>query len=453
MYQKSLFIFRKSFRLHDNTGLIHALKNSKKVIPAFILTPEQVVKNSYKSNTCVQFMVESLKQLNTQLKKHNSRLFFFFGAQEKTVKKIIKKEGIDAVFFNNDHTAYAIKRDKKIAAVCKKYNVTLETHDDVLLHPPHAIKNSQKKPFVKFTPYFLKALRTKIHKPVLNRYKNYVSKTTKIIGEYKKSLSSFYKENKHPIISGGRKNALKILKTIKKFNTYSTQKDLLTYQTTLLSAFIKFGCISIREVHEKIKTNKELLRQLYWHDFYYVISHFFPHIYNGALNKKYNKITWSKHTKLFTAWKTGKTGFPVVDACMRQLNETGFITNRARLIVSNFLVKILLIDWRKGEKYFATKLIDYDPAVNNGNWQWVAGCGANAQPYFRTLNPWIQSKKCDKTGKYIKTWLPELQEIKYSDLHKWNKAYTKYPKIKYPKPIVDYNVQKEKMLKMYKRIS
>jgi deoxyribodipyrimidine photo-lyase len=450
MYTKALFVFRKSLRLHDNTGLIQALKNTKKVIPSFIFTPEQIRKNSYKSNKCVQFMIESLHDLNTQLEKHHSRLFYFFGPQEKVIETIIKKENIDAIFVNNDYTAYAIKRDKKIATICKKYNVAFKSHDDIMLHSPNTIQNSQKKPFVKFTPYLSKAIRTRTKKPVQNRYQNYINKHVTISGEYKKKLSAFYKENKDPIIKGGRKNATKILKKIKKYKIYEEQKDFLTYQTTMLSAFIKFGCISIREVYEKIKTNKALLRQLYWHDFYYTISHFFPHIYKGALNKKYDKIKWSKNTKHFTAWQKGKTGFPVVDACMRQLNQTGFITNRARLIVSNFLAKILLIHWRKGEKYFATKLIDYDPAVNNGNWQWVAGCGASAQPYFRTLNPLIQSKKYDKNGNYIKKWIPELKNVSNHDLHQWHSSYKKYQQVKYPKPIINYGNQKNKMLNTYK---
>ena len=252
---------------------------------------------------------------------------------------------------------------------------------------------------------------------------------------------------------GGRKNGLVILKKIKNFKNYDNKRNLLTYETTKLSAYIKFGCVSIREVFKAIKKtgSKDLIRQLYWRDFYYNILFFFPHVFGNALKTKYSKIIWPNNKSYFEKWKKGKTGFPVIDACMRQLNTTGFMHNRGRLIVSNFLIKLLLIDWQKGEKYFAQKLVDYDPAVNNGNWQWSASTGADSQPYFRIFNPWLQSKKFDKDCKFIKKWIPELQEVKATDIHKWDTKYQVYNGIKYPEPIINYKKMRVLCLALYKK--
>jgi len=454
MYKKSVFIFRRSFRLDDNTGLLHALKQSKKVIPIFIFTPEQVIKNSYKSNTCVQFMVQSLQDLDQQLRKKGSRLFYFFGKPDEVVQKLIKKHDIDAVCVNMDYTPYARKRDKKIAAVCKKHKIDFVTSEDILLNPVGSIQTGGDSPYLKYTPFFRKARRVKIKMSVKNNHKNYISRSIKLTYEFRGKLEKFYKPNEQAAVNGGRKEALKIIKRLKYFKDYDKKRNLLTYQTTMLSAYIKFGCVSIREVYHAIKkaTNvKDLIKQLYWRDFYYNIAYFFPYVFGAAMKKKYNKIKWPDKKTWFEKWKKGKTGFPVVDACMRELNTTGFMHNRGRLIVSSFLIKILFVDWRKGEKYFAKKLIDYDPSVNNGNWQWSASTGADSQPFFRVFNPWLQSKKFGPTGEYIKKWVPELQDVPTTDIHRWDTKYKDYKKIKYPTPIVDYKKNRKKILSLYKK--
>jgi len=453
MYKKAVFIFRRSLRLDDNIGLINALKLSKKVIPIFIFTPEQVVKNPYKSSNAVQFMIESLQDLDVQLQKKGGRLLYFFGKPDKIVQEIIEKEPIDAVFINQDYTPYSVKRDAGIKKVCEKYAVDCNSYEDLLLHAVGSVLTTNGKPYQKYTPYYRKCSRKKVASPQKNNHTNYMARRFKVDFAYTDTLSTFYKPNDAVSVKGGRQEALKILKQIKQFEGYDKLRNMLTYQTTLLAAYIKFGCVSIREVYYAIRSigSVDLVRQLYWRDFYYNIATSFPYVFMGPMKKKYAKIRWKDNKKLFDAWKKGKTGFPIVDACMRELNATGFMHNRGRLIVSNFLIKLLFIDWRKGERYFATQLADYDPSVNNGNWQWSASCGADSQPYFRIFNPWIQSKKFDPTCEYIKKWIPQLQEVKNIDIHKWGERYKKYTHIKYPLPIVDYKIKRAEALNLFNR--
>ena len=277
-------------------------------------------------------------------------------------------------------------------------------------------------------------------------------------GKYKstfKDIEKYYNINKKNNVNGGRKEALKILKNINSFSNYEKTRDVLSKNTTHLSAYLKFGCISIREVYHVVKNkfgiNDDIIKQLLWRDFYYHVGNEYT-IWGKSMKEKYNKIKWLYNKKHFNKWKNAMTGFPIVDAAMRQLNETGFMHNRGRLIVASFLIKNLQIDWLWGEKYFATQLIDYDPLVNNGNWQWVAGTGTDSQPYFRIFNPWSQSEKHDKDCIYIKKWIPELKNVDNKDIHKWYKTYKNYPNIKYPTPIIDYKKSREKTIDMYQKI-
>jgi deoxyribodipyrimidine photo-lyase len=265
-------------------------------------------------------------------------------------------------------------------------------------------------------------------------------------------MTKFTKINKNILSQGGRSAGLKVLDSaLKTQKHYSKTRDILSIHTSLLSPYIKFGCVSIREVFHKFRTIKDLTRQLIWREFYMNILYAHPHVLGHAMKPNYNKIRWRTNARYLHAWKTGNTGFPIVDAGMRQLNTTGYMHNRARLIVASFLTKTLLIDWREGEQYFAQKLVDYDPASNNGNWQWIASTGADSQPYFRIFNPYNQSAEVDEDAIYIKTWIPELKDIPAKEIHNWYKYHTEY-KIHYPAPIVDYSVQKEKAIEMYSSI-
>lgn len=448
---KSIFIFRRDIRLFDNTGLHEAIKHSQSVLPIFIFTPEQLVNNKYRSNNGVQFMIESLYELDNNLKKLGSKLYYFFGRPDKIVDQLIKSEKIDAVFANCDYTNYSKKRDKKLEKVCEKNNIQFKLSHDYLLKKPGSVMTGNKTPYVKFTPFMRTMKKLPVDQPVKTNFYQKLIKT-QIELEYIKDIHSFYTTNNQIAIHGGRKNAMKILTHITKFNEYNKKRDDLTYNTTHLSAYIKFGCLSIREVYHAIFNSmgnkNKLIDQLYWRDFYSQISFYYPHIYQGAMRVKYNKLKWSYDSNLFNKWKNGQTGYPLVDAGMRQLNKTGFMHNRTRLITSNFLVKVLHINWQEGERYYATQLVDYDPAVNNGNWQWSASTGTDAQPYFRIFNPWLQSKKHDPDAIYIKKWVPELITVSTKDIHQWFLTYTKY-KINYFPPCVDFHEQVKKTLNLY----
>jgi deoxyribodipyrimidine photo-lyase len=457
-YNKSLFIFRRDLRLNDNIGLMNALQNSKIIISVFIFTPEQLINNSYKSDNCVQFMMESLDDLNNSLKKKGSRLFYFFGKTNEIIDKILKhSRDIDSVYVNMDYTPYSIKRDVSIKKICNQNDVDFNCFEDVLLNPIGSIRNGSDNIYQKFTPYFKVATKTKIIDTNRNNYSNYINKKYKIVGEFKGNIHKFYNPNDKLAIRGGRTLGIKSLAKIKKFNKYNNNRNTLKMNTTQLSAYIKFGCVSIREVYHKFKkklgVKNDLIKQLYWRDFYYNISYEWPRVFqkNKNMKTKYDKIKWNTNTKHFKKWKDGMTGFPVVDAAMREMNVTGFMHNRGRLITSNFLIKILGINWKIGEKYFAQTLIDYDPSVNNGNWGWSAGSGADSQPYFRIFNPWLQSKKHDNGAIYIKKWIPELVGVHPDDIHQWYDFYDHedYSNIKYPKPMVNYTKMKQKTLKMY----
>ena len=284
------------------------------------------------------------------------------------------------------------------------------------------------------------ASKKAISYPIVNNFKNYY--TDHIISEYSpEKLLSTYNEN--IFFHGGRRNGLTILKNIKEFKEYAQTRDIPAFPTTGLSAHNKFGTLSIREVYYSIKdvlgASHPLIKQLYWRDFYTQIADHFPHVFGHNFLKKYKKLAWRNNTEHFKRWCTGTTGFPIVDAGMRQLNATGWMHNRARMIVASFLTKDLLIDWRWGEFYFAKQLADYDPAVNNGNWQWAASTGCDAQPYFRIFNPWIQQKNFDPQCTYIKQWVPELFDIPPKVIHTLHKNTVSIKD--YPRPIVDHAEQ------------
>ena len=448
----SIFIFRRDYRLYDNIGLINCLKNNKNIIPIFIFTPEQITnKNNYKSSNAIQFMIESLKELNQKIK-----LNLFFGNDIKVINEIINNNNIKSIYTNTDYSPFAIKRDIKINNFCKKNNILFKKYDDILLYDLNKIKTKIGSYYKKFTPYYKNVIKINVNSPI-----NYNLKNNKIINiKNKYSINfdyskKFYKNNLNINVIGGRKNGLKILKNIKYFKDYNNKRNILNINTTHLSSYIKFGCISIREVYHTIKNNlgikNQLIKQLIWRDFYFQLGYHNKNTFKGAMKDKYNKLKWSNSKSLFNKWKNGNTGYPIVDACMNQLNTTGYIHNRGRLIVASFLIKNLQIDWRWGEKYFAQKLVDYSPLINNGNYQWVASTGSDSQPYFRIFNPWLQSEKFDKECNYIKKWIPILKDVENKHIHKWFKYNNNY-KLKYPKPIVDYKKSKEKTLKMYNQI-
>lgn len=408
VYQRSLFIFRRDLRVDDNIGLIKALQSSEGVVACFIFTPEQIQKNAYRSDHALQFMIESLEDLQDQLHKRGGKLYFFYGEPDVVVDRCIRDEKIDAVFVNRDYTPYSQKRDRKIQAVCRKHRIDFHSSDDALLHAPEDTLKDDGTPYLMFTPYFRHSLQLEVSKPKKTSQNQYFH--GKISFDQPELLQKFLPKIE-TIFPGGRTHALKILKNIKEFSSYPKTRDFPSLPTTHLSAYLKFNVCSVREAYyaivQSLGAHHELIRSLFWRDFFTSIAFFFPRVFQGAFHEKFNRIPWSYDKKAFRAWCEGKTGFPIVDAGMRELNETGFMHNRVRMITASFLVKDLHIDWRWGEKYFAEKLIDYDPAVNNGNWQWIASSGADSQPYFRIFNPWSQQKRFDPKFEYIKKWTSE----------------------------------------------
>ncbi len=452
----SLFIFRRDLRIQDNRGLIEGLKSSKTIIPCFILNPEQIEKNTYLGQPSLNFMFESLEDLSLEFKKKGGKLYIFKGRPYEVIQKINKDIKIDAIFINREYTPFGEKRDSLIRQACQNLNIELNTFDDYLLNPPEEILKKDFTAYKKFTPYSRAAKKFPVAIPNNQIFTNFFNKPIQNsldIKDTKKILN--YTPN--PLsIKGGRNNALNILKYLKKFKNYSKERDYPNIEmTSQLSPHHKFGTISVRETYFAVSANlglnHPLINQLYWRDFFTYIGFHFPEVLGKCFYPKYEKLKWENDKDLFNTWKNGKTGFPIVDAGMRQLNQTGFMHNRVRMIVASFLCKDLLIDWKIGEKYFAQHLTDYDPLVNNGNWQWAAGTGCDSVPYFRIFNPWLQQKKFDKDCEYIKKWITELKKLEPKVIHN---LHLNFPKgLNYPKPIVDHAKRKNLVLSVYRKAS
>ena len=461
----NLFIFFRDLRLKDNIGLTETLKKNKNIIPIFIFIDEQINpnKNKYYSSNCVQFMCESLNDLNNQLINcKTSELNIFYGSSiTQVLENICKIINIEGIYYNKDYTPYALKREQKIEKWCKINKKNHYVYEDYLLAPIGSFLKNDEKYYEIHTPFKNNVYKkiNLINKP-LNKYVKNLSSVIEIKkSKYYLSISQikkFYNNNNNILVHGGRQNAIKLLNKSKNIN-YDVLRNDLEFNTSHLSAYIKFGNISIREVFWFYYKNKQqgLMDQIVWREFYYYILYYNPRLLTKGenYNKKYDKIKWNHNKKHLDYWKVGNTGYPVVDACMKELNTTGYMHNRGRLISSNFLNRMLGQDWRNGEKYFAEKLTDYDPCVNNGNWQWIASTGTDPKPYFQRLfNPWIQSEKYDKDANYIKKWLPQLKNIPANHLHNWDKYCVEYDleKINYSKPIVNYNEARKNSILQYK---
>lgn len=440
MYDRSVFIFRRDLRLVDNTALYAAAQESKEVLLCFIFDPRQK-NHDYFSSPGFQFLCESLKDLQNACAEAGSKLFIFSGLPEDVLQDVHANAPIAAVYTNADYTPFSKKRDAKIEAWCKENDIAWHQYDDALLQP--GVLKDDGAPYTVFTPYYRKASQIEVRKPQGIPSCTWFAKILPI-----ESQIPLYEDLPDLHVHGGRGEALKILGEISHLRDYESSRDTPRLQTSGLSAHNKFGTVSIREVYYGIRKAlgafHPLLRQLYWRDFFHMIAINFPSVFGHAFQKKFEGVKWDHDTKNFTMWCEGKTGFPIVDAGMRQLNTTGYMHNRVRMIVASFLTKDLHIDWRWGEKYFAQKLVDYDPCVNNGSWQWAASTGCDAQPYFRIFNPWLQQKKFDPDCEYIKKWVPELRDISIAEIH------NEYAEIKgYVPPIVVHAAEKDIALQRF----
>ena len=424
-----VFLFHRDLRVVDNTSLNALSAVCDAIVPVFIFTPEQVTsENKYKSDAAVQFMIESLDELARECP-----LVTLYGDTTTLMKRLVKENSATAVGFNEDYTPYAVKRDKELVMD----GVDIISEADFYLTRPGDVVTGSGTVYKVFTPFYEAVLRMKVVEPSKKR----VVKWHKAANNGNITLADAYTRfttpNPEIAVKGGRQAGLKMLTAAKSLRDYDKTRDTLALPTTQASAYLKFGCVSVREMYRAVKSNAALLRQLIWRDFYAHALYAYP---DGILDT--TGIKWTKNKKWLDAWKEGRTGFPMVDAAMRQLNTTGYMHNRGRMLVASFLSKILLIDWREGERYFATKLVDYDIASNSLNWQNTV---FDNLPYVKIFNPWTHSKEHDPDATYIKRWVPELRDVVVKDIHRPDGDRGG----DYVRPIVDYAEQREKAMGVY----
>ena len=466
IYEKSLCWLRRDLRLTDNKALFSACKKSKQVFLVFVFDTNILNKLSNKKDQRLEFIFEALQSINHQLKKYKSKTLILSGQPEKLIPDLCKKLNISAVFVNEDYENYAKKRDQTVKQQLNKSKISFYSFKDHILFGSDITKKDGSAYRV-FTPYkkaWLKKLQPQKHlkKHRADLTKLFLKKRPKI---YKKEwqLKDLGFQKTKLKVQAGEKPAQKQLKSFSKLiKEYHINRDYPHLnKTSLLSVHLRFGTLSIRDcvklsLKQKNKGSEIWLSELIWRDFYSMILDQFPYVEKTSFLKKYKNIKWNTSKKYFQAWCEGQTGFPIVDAGMRQLNQTGFMPNRVRMITASFLVKDLLIDWRKGESYFAEKLLDFDLASNNGGWQWCAGTGCDAQPYFRIFNPITQSQKFDPKGTYIKLWVKELKKLNKKAIH-FPMAYSKKLPINfqlgknYPFPLVDHKLQRQKAIELFKK--
>jgi deoxyribodipyrimidine photo-lyase len=446
---KTLFIFRRDLRVYDNTSL-NLVKDkypNSEILPIFIFNKKQIDENEnkYYSKNAAQFLFECLEELDFIN-------YYYTDNEIYILDELYKKYKFDVISYNKDYTPYAKKRDDEINVWASSKKIEIIASEDYTLHNMGEITKDDKKPYLKFTPFYKKSILKKPRSLFTNKTFNFIKDDKSLL------LSSLDfirpKPNKFILVNGGRKNALIILQQLKtgKFNNYDTERDYpYLDKTTKLSAYIKFGCLSIREIYYTLPITHGIVRELYWHDFYAIITYYFPYVLKGeSFIKKYDNIKWNNNNDLFEKWKNGFTGFPLIDAAMRQLKICGWMHNRCRMVVASFLVKNLFIDWRKGEEHFAKSLVDYDPSSNNGGWQWCASTGTDSQPYFRIFSPTLQIKKFDNNCDYIKKWIPELKDVSNKIILNWETK--QYPNINYPKPIINTKETSKIFIKTFKEI-
>lgn len=421
-----VFWYRRDLRTHDNCGLHEALSSGEPVLPIFIFD-KNILDELPKDDSRVTFISSLLDNINSDLKSHQRSLAVFYDTPENVFKKLIKQNEISAVYTNHDYEPYALKRDKEIEALLNEKNVVLKTFKDQVIFERDEVVKDNGEPYVVYTPY---------SKRWLEKFKTINNKPYSI----SLKAENFVKHD-YPYLSlkeiGFRESDIKPVAfdvSKKLIDHYEETRNFpATDGTSHLSPYLRFGAVSIREMVKKAEesNNPTFLKELIWREFFMQILWHFPQTVTKAFRPDYDNIKWRYDEKQYKAWCEGKTGYPMVDAGMRELNATGNMHNRVRMVVASFLCKHLLLDWRKGEAYFAEKLLDYEQSSNIGNWQWAAGTGVDAAPYFRVFNPTEQVKKFDKDLKYIRKWVPEFEDLDYS-------------------PIVEHKEARERALKVYK---
>ncbi|PQJ72114.1 cryptochrome/photolyase family protein [Polaribacter butkevichii] len=425
----TIFWFRRDLRLNDNCGLFHALKSSKKVLPIFIFDKE-ILRKLDKEDSRVSFIHQEIKNTNKQLQEIGSSLDVYYGNPIDIYKSLLEKHTIERVYTNHDYEPYAIKRDLEIKEFLTSKNILFKTYKDQVIFERNEIVKKDGTPYKVYTPYSKKWLEA-FHFKGIQFYPS---------EDY---LENFIKSKNHQFLTLKELDFKKSVITVASYtvsptliNQYEETRNFPAKDSTSkLGTHLRFGTVSIRKMADKASKSNNItfLKELIWREFFMQILWHFPHTIKASFKPKYDRILWRNNEKEFNAWCKGETGYPLVDAGMRELNQTGFMHNRIRMLVGSFLCKHLLIDWRWGEAYFAEKLHDYEQSSNIGNWQWVAGTGVDAAPYFRIFNPTTQIQKFDKDLKYIKKWVPDFQELTY------------------PTPIVEHKFARERCLETYKK--
>ncbi|MEO5594268.1 MAG: deoxyribodipyrimidine photo-lyase [Chitinophagaceae bacterium] len=430
MHTVNICWFRRDLRLDDNAALYHALKSNNAVVPVFIFDKNILEKLDEKADRRVEFIHAALTEMQDQLTAKGSSLEVYYGYPNEIYELLLKKYKIEKVFTNSDYEPYAVQRDEAIQKLLEARGASLHSYKDQVIFEKTEIAKEDSKPYTIFTPYSRrwKAALTDFY---LKSYpvKKYISNLFRQKGVIIPSLENMgFQAVDKPFPSQQLNTVL-----IKKYND---QRDYpAIHGTSKLGIHLRFGTISIRKLAAKAKElNGTFLNELIWRDFYHMILWNFPQVGKGkAFKPEYDFIQWKNNENEFAQWCNGMTGYPIVDAGMRELNATGFMHNRVRMITASFLAKHLLIDWRWGEAYFAEKLLDYDLAANNGGWQWAAGSGCDAAPYFRIFSPTRQTENFDKQLTYIRKWVPELDELTY------------------PLPIVDHDFARKRCLEVYSK--
>ena len=419
-----IFWFRRDLRLDDNHGLYRALKESSSVVPIFIYDSDitdKIIDNDHR----LKHIFNSVEKLNLDLKKLNKKIFTFKGKPLEIFKSLIRNNKISKVYYNKDYEPYALKRDNSIKNLLIKNSISFEGFKDQVIFEEVEVTKDDGKPYVVYTPYSKKWLE-KFSKEQIKNYKS-ENLLDRMVN------SDFFNHDDIKLkFSKSTLNPPNLCFTEEIINEYNETRNFpYLDKTSKIGVFLRFGNISIRKAVKKSDKaiDKTYLKELIWREFFMQILWHYPKTTKTSFKVKYERVKWRNNMEEFKLWCEGKTGYPIVDAGMNELNSTGFMHNRVRMVVASFLCKHLLIDWRLGEKYFSDMLFDYEQSSNVGNWQWVAGCGVDASPYFRIFNPYEQQKKFDKFGTYVKKWLPN----DYKE-----------------QPIVDHKFARQRCLETYK---
>ena len=471
-YNKSLVWFRRDLRDYDHAALYHALKHSAQVFCIFVFDKEILDQLQDKADRRVEFIWESLKELKSALQKNGGDLIVEYGLAKDIIVKQAEKLAVDAVFSNRDYEPSAVERDANVAQKLAQFNIAFHQFKDQVLFEKDEVLTQQGKPYGVFTPYKNAHLK-KLDDFFLQAYPvdRYISHLAKHQADTMPSLGEMgfkptnLSQMKLPL---GMSGALQLFEDFKaRIQHYQEARNFPAVKgPSYLSVHLRFGTISIRHLARTAKNTvgagaETWLNELIWRDFYFQILHHHPKVAEGhAYKAEFDALPFPNKQALFQAWRDGETGYPLVDAAMRQLNQTGYMHNRLRMVVASFLVKDLLIDWRWGERYFAEKLIDFDLSANNGGWQWAASTGCDAQPWFRIFNPITQSEKFDETGKFIRKYVPELAACSDKEIHApWLITPLKQAMLNiqigktYPSPVVDHATQRGLALSLYKNAS